>query len=127
MIFGKNIDAENMIPWKNEVLKKVDDKIRSLKRKFKPKKVNQVLRRPEVVEFLKNLHKNYVLVPIDKASNNIAIVCKRYYVEVILKEIGEIGTGNSTYEKSDKNVSSIVNFAAFNNRGKCSIAKSKSI
>lgn len=108
MIAGKNISKENMIPWKNDVLKKVDEKIRSLKRKFKPKKVNQVLKRPEVVEYLENLHKNYVLVPIDKAGNNIAIVCKRYYVEVILKEIGEIGPGNSTYEKIDKNAVEIV-------------------
>ena len=30
-------------------------------------------------------------------------------------------------KKSDKNVNSIVNFAAFNKRGKCSTAKSKSI
>ena len=91
-----------------KVLRKVDEKIRSLKRKFKPQKVNQVLKREDVVEYLENLHKNFVLVPIDKAGNNIAIICKRYYVEVILKEIGEIETGNDTYQKIEKNVSEIV-------------------
>ena len=47
-------------------------------------------------------------IPIDKAGNNIAIICKRYYAEVILKEIGEIGTGNSTYYKTSKNIGEIV-------------------
>ena len=50
----------------------------------------------------------YVFVPIVKARNNIAIICKRYYVEVILKEIGQIGNGNSTYEKSSKTVEDVV-------------------
>ena len=52
--------------------------------------------------------KKFVFVPIDKAGNNIAIICKRYYVEVILKEIGQIGSGNSTYEKSSKTEADIV-------------------
>ena len=47
----------------------------------------EVLRQADVIEAMENLHKNYVLVPIDKASNNVAIVCKKFYVQVILKEI----------------------------------------
>ena len=66
------------------------------------------MKRPDVVEYLKQLHKTYVFVPIDKAGNNIAIICKRYYVEVILKEIGQIGNGNCTYEKSSKTVEDVV-------------------
>ena len=108
MIVDKEIRGEEMYPWKNEVLRRVDEKIRSLKHRIKPKRSKQVLKRPDVVEYLTQLHKNYVLVPIDKAGNNIAIVCKIYYVEVILKEIGQIGTGNSTYEKTTKNRDEIV-------------------
>jgi len=34
----------------------------------------------------------YVLVPADKASNNIIIVCKKYYTEMIRNELaGKIG------------------------------------
>ena len=73
-----------------------------------PKKTSQILKRPDVVGHLEQLHKTYVFVPIDKAGNNIAIICKRYYVEVILKEIGQIGNGNSTYEKSSKTVEDVV-------------------
>ena len=108
MIEGKNMTPEEMTPWKNEILKKVDEKIRKLKIRIKPKKNNQVLKRPEVIEYLKKMHEKYVFVPIDKAGNNIAIICKRYYVEVILKEIGHLENGNSTYKKTPKNVADIV-------------------
>ena len=108
MVTGKDIPIEQMNPWKNEILKKVDDKIRSLKLRIHPKKTRQVLKRPDVVEHLEQLQKSYVFVPIDKAGNNIAIICKRYYVEIILKEIGHVGNGNSTYENSSKSVEEIV-------------------
>ena len=108
MVVGKEIPVEEMNSWKNEILKKVDEKIRSLKLRVPYKKSKQVLKRPDVVEYLEQLHKSYVLVPIDKAGNNIAIICKRYYVEVILKEIGESGNGNSTYIKSSKSVEDVV-------------------
>ena len=108
MTAGKDIPSEQMVPWKNEILKRVDDKIRSIKLRIHPKKTKQVLKRRDVVDYLEQLHKKFVFVPIDKAGNNIAIICKRYYVEVILKEIGQIGSGNSTYEKSSKTVAEVV-------------------
>ena len=33
------------------------------------------------------LHNEYVLVPADKASNNIIIICKKYYTEVLRNEL----------------------------------------
>ena len=36
-------------------------------------------------------------MPTDKASNNVAIICIKYYVEVILREI----IGDDTYCKAD--------------------------
>ena len=47
-------------------------------------------------------------MPIDKAANNIALICKKYYVEVILKEIAVIGTGNNTYSRSEKHHDEII-------------------
>ena len=42
------------------------------------------------------LGSKFVLVPIDKASNNIAFVCKRFYTQVLLEELGLIGASTST-------------------------------
>ena len=49
-----------------------------------------------------------VLVPIDKAANNIAIICKKHYVIAILQEIGILDAGNETYEKVNKNQEEII-------------------
>jgi hypothetical protein len=38
------------------------------------------------------LHDNFVLVPADKASNNIVFVCKNYYYECLLNELGFTST-----------------------------------
>ena len=43
------------------------------------------------MESLKSLHDKYVF---DKAANNVIVVCKKYYLEVVIKEI----TATTTYE-----------------------------
>ena len=91
----------DIVPWRNKVLQMVDAKIAYLKRKTKYCKVNPVLQRTDVIEYLQNLHSKFVLVPIDKAANNVSIICKRFYVEVMLKEIGILGEGNNTYLRGD--------------------------
>ena len=62
-----------------------------------------MLKQDAVTEYLNELYKNYVLVSIDKAANNIAIICKKYNVTVILKEIGTLDAGNETYKRITKN------------------------
>ena len=104
----KNVTKDSLTPWKNAVMDKVDQNISALKTKLKLSKSNPVLKQTEVIEYLKELHKKFVLVPIDKASNNVAIICKKYYVEVILKEIGVIGKSNPTYHITDMPSNEIV-------------------
>ena len=50
----------------------------------------------------------YILVPIDKAAGNIAIICKKYFGTVILKKNGILDAGNETYEKINKNQEEII-------------------
>ena len=54
------------------------------------------------------MHEKYALVPIEKADNNIAIICKKYYVTVILKEIRISDAVNKTYEEINKNQEEII-------------------
>ena len=54
--------------------------------------------------YLTNLHKDFVLVPTDKASSNVSIVCKKYYHECMEKELS-----SDVYEhvlQSEKHISS---------------------
>ena len=103
-----NINKEDIKNWKEAVLQEVEDRITFLKRKVRFQKVNPILKRAEVVDYLQNLHSKFVLVPIDKAANNVCIICKKFYIEVILKEIGILGPGNPTYHISDSSKDEII-------------------
>ena len=79
------VTIEGFVEWKRNNLQEVDNKIISLKDRIKVHKTNPVLKQDTLTEYLNEVHKKYALVPIDKAANNIAIICKKCYVTVILK------------------------------------------
>ena len=61
-----------------------------------------MLRDPEVVSYLNIFQEQYVMRPIDKAANNIAFICKNYYVQVLLKELGLLSaTPNTSKQVND--------------------------
>ena len=43
---------------------------------------------PDLKNALHNIHKNFVVVPIDKATGTIVFKCKRFYASAIAKELG---------------------------------------
>ena len=52
---------------------------------------------PEVKSYLKDMHRRFVIVPIDKAANNFAFIFKNIYVSRIL---AELNGGSNTYKLS---------------------------
>ena len=52
----------------------------------------------EVIYF----HDKHVIIPADKASNNIVFVCKSYYFECLIKELGMNSntSSNTTYKST---------------------------
>ena len=63
---------------------------------------------PDVVKELSRLHVNFVIVPADKASNNYTFVCKRYYVDILIEELGlHLLPGNPTYNLKDFSASDV--------------------
>jgi len=78
------------------------------------KRKRRVLDSPKVKAYLKDFQKDFVFVQTDKASNNIAIVCKKFYIEQSLKELGIFqemameGNDTRTYVKVDKDPRSII-------------------
>ena len=74
----------------------------SLKGHFKSPKC-KVPDQLDVKDTLHKLHANYVLVPADKAANNVIIVCKKYYIDTLVKELGinNAKINNPTYIQID--------------------------
>ena len=50
------------------------------------------------------------LVPADKATNNVTVVCKKYYIHTLVKEMGinNVNSNNSTYIPTDYSFETIV-------------------
>ena len=65
--------------WTCHVKEAVSNRIRQLR--LHPQK-RQFLRERKCKQALADLHELYVLVPADKAGNNVVIVCKHHYKEV---------------------------------------------
>ena len=81
----------------------VADRISNLKRHFKSPKC-KVFNQPDVKDTLHKLHAIYVLFPADKAVNNVVVVCKKYYIDTLVKELGinNVNSNNSTYIPTDE-------------------------
>ena len=67
-----------------------------------------MLKQDAVIDYLNELHGNYVSVTIDKVVNNIAIICKKCYVTVILKDLGILDARNKTYKNINTNQEEII-------------------
>ena len=53
---------------------------------------------PDVAAQLAEIQEKFVVVPADKASNNIMFVCKTHYINCLMDGLGIITmTGNPTY------------------------------
>ena len=77
-------DVSCLNEWKVKVLHDVQN---TIKRRYNQKRKTMVLKSPKVMSELAELQKKYVFVPTDKAANNIAVVCKRFYIEKTMKEL----------------------------------------
>ena len=79
-----------------------------LKNKIRPTITKQILKDPEVKKDLEKLHRRFVIVPIDKASNNYAFICKSFYVSKLLDEVGVNGNLNPTYSKTNEKIEDLI-------------------
>ena len=93
---AKKIKTTELLPWKNMILSKVRNVIESLKPKIKNTPKKSILKQKAVKDYLTEIHSKYVIVPIDKAANNVAIICKLFYIKHLLDEVG-IFHPNPTY------------------------------
>ena len=98
----KKVDISSFSAWKKQVIDAVQSKSNVFKPKFTNTPPSSVLGDPLVKSELKVLHDRFVFCPIDKAANNVAIICKQFYVSVILKELNfhliNDPSQNNTYE-----------------------------
>ena len=108
MLSHEKIPEECLIPWKFVIFSKADKNNSKLKTRIKPSISNPILKQRDVISCLEVFQKMFVFLPTDKATKYIAIVCKLYYVELILNEIGVIGHGKNTCCKANESCDEIL-------------------
>ena len=65
----------------------VNEKIRTLKDKITCNSVKSIFSEHEVKNTMFSLKEDFVIVPIDKAANNVTFICKHFYALTIIKEL----------------------------------------
>ena len=85
--------------WYEALLKKVKIRVHSLTEK--QLESNDIFGEETVNSYLEKFLHRFVIVPVDKASNNFAVICKKFYIEVLMKELGITSgkiSGNEVYK-----------------------------
>ena len=102
-------DIKYLSEWKDHLKELVTDRISNLKGHFKSPKC-KVRDQPDVKDTLHKLQTNYVLVSADRAANNVIIVCKKYYIDTPVKELGmnNVNISNITYIPIDDSFETII-------------------
>ena len=74
--------------WKSKFIELLESSFCKLKLKYRTRvrTCDSVFDDPSASEELDFFHKHFVLCPVDKASKNIAIICKKYYMNTLLHE-----------------------------------------
>lgn len=80
--------------WKKSILDACNKKLT----KLKPYEYNIILVKEDVKYCLERLHKDFVIIPVDKASCNVTFVCKNYYMQILTKEITQSSAFTETTE-----------------------------
>ena len=76
-----------MKKWKLSIFNIVDERI-----KFYSQNTNLLPPKQGIQEF----HRKYVLVPADKAANNVVVVCRLHYINTLKQELN----GTKAYEET---------------------------
>ena len=103
------MELKYLSEWKDQLKELVADRTSNLKGHFTSHKC-KVLDQPDVKDTLHKLHANYVLVPADKTANDVVIVCKKYYIDTLVKELGinNVNINNPIYIPIDDSFETIV-------------------
>ena len=98
-----------MKQWFDQVESLIDSRLDELSKTFKPCNVNEVLKDKTALSDLRALQEKYVIAPVDKATGNLALICKRHYASVLVKELGLTDNNPSlTYTKVKNSIPSDV-------------------
>jgi hypothetical protein len=95
--FIKTLSSEFALPvsafnlFKFEVLLKSKSNLKNhYQRKLDPLLSDRIPFTSGALHYLKQLQTHFVFVPVDKAANNISIICRSHYIRILCKELSDV-------------------------------------
>ena len=110
----EGVDISVFNEWECKLNEYIQLRIAALRKKHINKRRKHILKSRRHLESLKSLHDKYVLVPADKAANNVIVVCKKYYLQVVIKEITATTTYQPVVDDKTKVISKHLKYMASN-------------
>jgi len=90
-------DVDTLSEWIKAVRSLIQIRIKKLNGSINAH-ATSIFKDPNVAKHLSDLHDEYVVVPADKAPNNIVFICKSHYINCLINELGiDNSLGNPTY------------------------------
>ena len=101
----ESVEDNALKEWKRSIFTIVDKRI-----KFYSQNTNLLPPKPKssfrhLKQGIQEFHRKYVLVPADKAANNVVVVCRLHYVNTLKQELD----GTRAYLETDTDEVSVVN------------------
>ena len=92
-----DMEVDTLSEWVKSVMYLVNRHVSVLSRTMS-RRNESVFDDPDVAAELAGIHEKFVVVPADKASNNIVFVCKTHCINCLMEELGmSTMIGNPTY------------------------------
>ena len=100
----ENVECNAMKEWKLSIFNFVDKRIKfySQNTNLLPPKPKSSFRHSK--QGNQEFHRKYVLVPADKAANNLLVVCRLHYINTLKQELN----GTKAYEETSIDEKSVV-------------------
>ena len=100
----ESVECNAMKEWKLSIFNIVDKRI-----KFYSQNTNLLPPKPKssfrhLKQGIQEFHRKYVLVPADKAANNVVVVCRLHYINTLKQKLN----GTKAYEETYKDEKSVV-------------------
>ena len=86
--YKNGVDKSFFLGRTNNAKVKIDERMSHFTNKWYTNKYIDCLSSPDVKNALDNIHKDFAVVRLHKATANIALVCKRFYASAITRELG---------------------------------------
>jgi hypothetical protein len=98
----EKINKNSFQNWKNLIIYRVRNNIYNMTNK----RNNEVIfYNSKIKQVIFNIKRDFVILPIDKANNNFAIICQKLYCDVLTKELST----TNTYKKVQDVNNSLLN------------------